>query len=361
MKAERIGILEEEAFRHTLIPGITCVELSAPLAVQYEINGGCNQRCLFCYNVWKGTENKLATLPPQKRRAVVERIIELEVFEVILSGGEPLLIPELCELIKRIAQENIKIYLITNGSFLTASLAGRLKSSGLNSLQISLHGSNSKLHDFIVRKQGSFERTISGIENAIKVFTPDAVNVNMVLVDQNHKDVETLMRFLAKMGISHFSLGFLSKAGAALSKEAGIRKGQILEAFYSLTRTGQETGLDVGISGGFPMCLFPEVERDRIIELSANLCDAGLNQIVISPLGEIRACVCLPQVLGNILTDDPAVVWKKSIFLQSLQRLEHVPTECYDCDVVSMCKGGCRAAAYWVYGDFKKIDPVLEA
>jgi radical SAM protein with 4Fe4S-binding SPASM domain len=127
-----------------------------------------------------------------------------------------------------------------------------------------------------------------------------------------------------------------------------------------MIKIGKERNLEIGISGGFPICIFPQEEQEQVISLSANICDAGLNQLVISSAGDIKACVCLPQILGNILDDNPKDVWRNSPFLQSLRRFEHVPKQCYKCDLVSMCKGGCRAAAYCTYGNFKEIDPIIE-
>lgn len=359
MEMKQLGVLEEEAFFPTVIPGIKCIKLSAPIAAQYEISGGCNQSCVFCYNVWKGDDHRATTLPPKERLQIIEKLINLGVFEVILSGGEPLLIPEICEIVNKLARENIKTYLITNGLLMTESLAYRLRASGLDSIQISLHGSSYITHDPIVQNPGSFVKTMMGIKNAIRAFTPDAVNVNMVLVEQNRKDVGALIRTLSVVGVKQFSLGFLSKTGAALTSDVGIKKNQLLESFREAMSVGQEVGIGVGVSGGFPICIFPPEERTEVIHLSVNLCDAGLNQIVISPNGDIRSCVCLPHILGNILEYDPREVWKSSSFLHFLQRFEHVPPKCYDCSLVAMCKGGCRAAAYSVYGNFQAIDPVV--
>ncbi len=362
MKVDQMGEIERSAFSPTIIPGIYSVRLSAPIAVQYELSAGCNQRCVFCYNTWKGKKEEksaLRTLSSEKRWEVIEKIITLDVFEVILSGGEPLLIPEICEMVYKLKKSNIRTYLITNGLLLTGKLAKKLKESGLDGIQISLHGSDAQINDAITGNSGSFDKTIRGFKNAVKFFNPESVNVNMVLLKDNYHDVASVMRLVDQIKGVYFSLGFLSKTGSALSADIEITKDEILEACRVMIQNGRKTGLDVGISGGFPFCLFPPEDREKIMHLSANICDAGLNQMIIAPNGDIRPCVCLPHILGNILNDDPKEVWKNSSFLRFLQHFEHVPPICHSCDLVAICKGGCRAAAYSVYGDFNSIDPII--
>lgn len=362
MKIEQIGILEKEAFSPTVIPDIHCINLSMPITVQYEVSGDCNQECIFCYNVWKGggvSTSMSITLSPEKRWQVIEKIIALDVFEVILSGGEPLFVPEICKMISRFTEKNIKTYLITNGTLLTKDMAYRLKEAGLDGIQISLHGSNAKIHETITKTPWSFNKTITGIKNTVEFFDPESISINMVLVKNNYTDIGATMRMLNRIGNLCFSFGFLSETGLAASADIGIGKDLILESFRTAMKIGREINMSVGISGGFPFCLFPLEEQEQVMRISANICDAGLNQVVISSSGEIRPCVCLPQVLGNILNDDPMEIWKNASFLHFLRRFDHIPLICHSCDLVSVCKGGCRAAAYYSYGDFQSIDPII--
>lgn len=361
MKISQLGKLEKEAFSSTIIPGIYSVNLSAPIAVQYEISSKCNQDCVFCYNVWKEKKGShQTTLALSQQFEVIEKLIKLKVFEVIFSGGEPLLIPEIHKLISKLRDANIRTSLITNGKLLTEPLLYNLKEAGLDGIQISIHASNPDLYDAIVRTSGSFFKTINGIKNAVRIFKPETINANMALISQNYYEVKPLMEFLSNLGVVSFSLGFLTKTGNALSKRISVTKSQVLEAFRTMIKISRETGLEVGISGGFPICIFPQEEQKEAINMAANLCDAGLNQLVIASNGDIRPCVCLPQKLGNILQDDPSEIWHDSPFLHFLRRLEHVPPHCHNCQLVAECKGGCRAAAYCAYHNFKEIDPIIE-
>lgn len=358
MEMGSLGLLEQESFRPTVIPEIYTINLSAPISIQYEVVAECNQRCIFCYNVWK-TQNcpSLDTLSQEKRMRVVEKIIEADVFEVILSGGEPLLAPELCNLVLKLAESNIRVYLITNRTLLTKEIAYRLKESGLKGLQISLHASEEKIHESITRLTGSCNQTLRGLRNALDAFTPELVSVNMVLIKRNLGEIKPLLKRLKGLGVSNFALGFLSQTGLASSfVTEKVSKEEIETTFKTLWNMGEAEGVTVGVSGGFPFCIFPKDEQEYALKLASNVCDAGLNQLVVSPAGEIRPCVCLPQILGNILADDLREIWVNAPFLQFLRALKHVPVKCHECDLVALCKGGCRASVFCLTGNFEEIE-----
>ena len=84
----------KEAYQETNIPNCKYLKIKAPLATQFELTSGCNQRCIFCYNVWKNlcSEQNSITLSKENQLKVIDKIIENEIFDIIFSGGEPLLV-----------------------------------------------------------------------------------------------------------------------------------------------------------------------------------------------------------------------------------------------------------------------------
>ena len=132
----------KEAYEKTDIPNIYYLKLKSPLTIQIELTRGCTQKCIFCYNVWKeGNSKKLfkKDLSKEDHLKIIEEIIKNEIFDVIFSGGEPLLIKWLEELIQKLSKKNINVRIITNGTLLDKARVNSLKKAGLNHLQISLH------------------------------------------------------------------------------------------------------------------------------------------------------------------------------------------------------------------------------
>lgn len=354
-----IGSDMESAYAETVVPGLRNIKLSAPVEVQYELTRRCNYACRFCYNVWKNGQanNEDCQLKTSEKIRAVERLIGLDVFGVVFSGGEPLLDGDIFCLIEILRRANIETSIITNGSLLTTQVCCGLRKAGLASMQISLHDHEPAKSDYLTRTRGSLELTANGIRNAVHEFGGHCINVNMVVTDYNYMDIIPMARFVKELGAGSFSIGSLSSSGEALSSCQRISRDNFQNAYRELIKAKDETGLMIAMTGGFPLCIILEIGEDPL-DFAMNFCDAGLNQFVIAPNGDIRPCVCFPQVVGNILKDNPREVWEKSEFLRTLRRMEHVPDSCYSCRFVALCKGGCRAAAFTTYNDLKASDPL---
>jgi len=352
----------KKIYRKTIISKVYYLKIKAPLSVQFELTGNCNQKCIFCYNVWKESCSKsnMKTLSKNQHLKIIDKLIENDIFDIIFSGGEPLLINWLEELIKKASDKKIYTTIITNGVLLTDKRVKSLKNSGLDSMQISLHHYNKKINDKLTGNIHSFNKTIRGIKSAIKTFGSKSINVNMVVLPETYKDVYRMAKFLKSIGVGSFTVGLPTVTGEMKNnKKTIINKDIFLEIYKSLILARKKFGIHVGFTGGFPICILPNM-RLETTEMISNYCDAGLNQLVIDPEGNLKPCVCLGYKLGNILTDDIKNIWSKNKFLLNIRELKYAPKECKDCKYISICRGGCRASAKGYYGKINAQDPLIK-
>jgi radical SAM protein with 4Fe4S-binding SPASM domain len=350
------------AYQKTKLSNCKYLKLKAPLATQFELTSGCNQRCIFCYNVWKGlcSKQNSIVLSKEEQLKVIDKIIENEIFDIIFSGGEPLLIRWLEELIKKCSNAKMQTTIITNAVLMTKKRAESLKKAGLDDLQISIHNSNPKINDKLTGLSGSFEKTIQGIKNALEIFGSENINVNMVALPETYNSVYEMAKTLHSIGISSFSIGTPSVTGEMKdNKQLVINKEMFLSIYNQLKKAKEDFGIHVSFTGGFPICLFPEINEETV-KMIGNYCDAGLNQIIIGPNGELRPCVCLGENLGNILTDNLKEIWSTNKFLLDIRAMKFVPNKCKKCKYVSICRGGCRASAQGYFGKINAIDPLMK-
>jgi len=353
----------KEAYTKTEFPNIFYLKLKSPLEMQIELTSGCNQKCIFCYNVWKEGCTRKTTeknLSKPEHLIVIDKIIKNEIFDVIFSGGEPLLVPYLDELIEKLTKKDIGTMIITNGILLTKEKALSLKKVGLESLQISLHHFSEEKNNELVGNEDAFEKTVEGIKNAVEVFGGDYVNVNMVALPKTYRDVYKMASFLNSLKVKSFSVGSPSVTGEMannLKTDIVIDKAKFLDVYEQLKKARKDFGISVSFTGGFPLCILPNFEKD--VKMISNYCDAGLNQLVIGPEGDIRPCVCLGEKVGNILKDDLQEVWKKNEFLLNLRTLKFSPEICKGCKYLAFCRGGCRASAQGYGGKLNATDPLM--
>jgi radical SAM protein with 4Fe4S-binding SPASM domain len=352
----------KDAYHKTILPNCSYLKLKSPIATQFELTSRCNQECIFCYNVWKGlcSKQNSLTLSKEEQLKIIDKIIENEIFDIIFSGGEPLLIPWLEELIKKCSDKKMYTTIITNAILMTPERARSLKEAGLRDMQISIHNPDPNINDRLTGVNGSFNQTVKGIKNALEVFGIGNINVNMVALPETYKDVYKMAKLLSNIGIGSFSVGTPSVTGKMKEdKTLVIDKKMFLEIYKQIKDAKKDFGIHVGFTGGFPICLLPEINEETV-KMIGNYCDAGLNQVIIGPGGDLRPCVCLGEKLGNILKDDLKEVWSKNQFLLDIRAMKFVPEECRNCEYVSICRGGCRASAQGYFGKINAIDPLMK-
>lgn len=357
------GIKEfNKIYKKTKIDGVFYIKLKSPISAQFELTSGCNQKCIFCYNVWKEgcSAGKRKKLSKEQQIKILNLMIDNEIFDIIFSGGEPLLVKWLDELIKIASEKKIHTTIITNGGLLTKEKAESLKKSGLNSLQISLHHFDQEINDKLVGKKGAFQKTKEGIKNALNVFDKESINVNMVVIPETYKDIYKMAKFLQSLGIFSFSVATPTATGEMhKNKRLVINKTMFLEVYNQLLSIKEKLKMNVGFTGGFPLCILPKIDAESLV-MVGNYCDAGLNQLVINPEGDIKPCVCLNPRLGNILNNNLKEVWEKSKFLKDIRQLKYLPKECNSCKYLSLCRGGCRASAFGYSGKLNAKDPLMD-
>lgn len=105
-----------------------------PIVAQIIPTRRCNLSCTYCNEY----DRVSSPVPLAEMRRRIDRLAELGTGIITLSGGEPLLHPDLAELVQHIRRCGAIATIITNGYLLTPVLVEKLDDAGLDSLQISI-------------------------------------------------------------------------------------------------------------------------------------------------------------------------------------------------------------------------------
>ncbi|WP_456372288.1 GTP 3',8-cyclase MoaA [Methanocaldococcus sp.] len=163
------------------------------------VTNKCNLKCFYCHKEGHNLDNNNNRyIKPEEFGVIVKTSTKFGVRKVKISGGEPLIRNDICEIIENVKDKKIKeISLTTNGIFLE-KYAEKLKDAGLNRVNVSLDTLNPKLYKEIT-KFGNVEKVINGIKKAINVgLTP--LKVNFLAMTINIKDLPNIMEFCRDVG-----------------------------------------------------------------------------------------------------------------------------------------------------------------
>lgn len=161
--------------------------------LRLSVTDRCDLKCRYCMPeegvAWLG-KSELLTL--EEKVKAVETLVELGIDRLKITGGEPLLYPQLIELIERLSRLPLKdLSLTTNGTHLEA-MAGSLKKAGLKRVTVSLDSTNEKRFKSITRG-GNLKRVWNGLLAAEEAgLTP--LKINCVVLKENQEDVVELAR-----------------------------------------------------------------------------------------------------------------------------------------------------------------------
>ena len=159
--------------------------------VVWNITRACNLKCVHCYND-SGACKADDELSTAEAKGVLDDLARFGVPSVLFSGGEPLMRPELFELIGYAVEKGMRTVISTNGTLITAEAAKRIKQHGVSYVGISLDGIG-PVNDRFRGVSGAFERAVAGIKNC-----QDAgvrIGLRLTLTGKNVQDLESLFDF----------------------------------------------------------------------------------------------------------------------------------------------------------------------
>ena len=153
--------------------------------VVWNTTRACNLNCIHCYAraVHRSNERELTT---EQGLNLIDDLATFGVPVILLSGGEPLLRPDLTELARYAVDKGMRAVISTNGTLIDEEKATTLKDAGVSYVGISLDGLEN-VNDHFRRMQGAFKMALNGIKNCKKAglkvglrFTMNKLNVEQV-------------------------------------------------------------------------------------------------------------------------------------------------------------------------------------
>ena len=132
------------------------------------IHAGCSLACPFCGGGPKPSPESLKTQEIIAYKTLQE-FKQKGIMMVDISSGDPIEYQHISELIDYMKKEGFCVQLSTHGVGLAdKSLADKIVAAGVDKLRIPIYGSCSEIHDTVVGKKRSFQKTISGIKYVLK-------------------------------------------------------------------------------------------------------------------------------------------------------------------------------------------------
>ena len=304
----------------------------------WECTTRCNLHCRHCGSDCS-TVNREKDMPLADFLGALDTIPQNhrpKGFTVAITGGEPLLRPDLAEAGRAIRSRGICWGIVTNGWCYDEAMHARLMGAGMGSITVSLDGLEAS-HDWMRGIPGSHGRALRaiGIIAAEPRLNSDVVTcVNR----RNLAELPQICKILEDLGVKQWRLFTVIPIGrAANDPEMILSNEQFVQLMEFIRQKRQEGGrMKVTFSCEGYLGRYEEQVRDV-----RYFCHAGVN--IASILIDGRICAC-PNIdrdrfsQGSIYTDNFYEVWEKR-FKPFRDRSWAKTGRCADCKIWKNCLG----------------------
>lgn len=323
--------------------------VKAPLTINWALNNNCNFRCRHCYSR-ADTEQELDR---DTLCAAIAKVARMGVLAVNFGGGEPLLRRDLLEIASYAAQSGLQVSMNSNGYLIDRETAIALKTAGFAKIGISIDSHQSEIHDHFRGVPESHERACRALEYLAEAGI--RTSISTVICRINHQEIDSLITFARNHGADQLNFHNFKCAGLGLAHRDELDLSpEEWRDFYRVALAAKKSGAGIDISLDDPIIASLGLKEGSGSLVKGSVC--GKLSLNIKSNGDITPCGFIPIVIGNIVHDDLAGLWRDSPVLEKLRNKE--PTgKCVSCNHYTDCLGGCSARALAVSGDFDAPDP----
>lgn len=352
---------KEELIKAGLLEEGLCVESQvsneALEGILFLVTQACNLACHHCS--W-GSASVPEDFPRDFFYKIVKEVSSLGVKSLLISGGEPLLWPDLFDMIS-FASQKLRVSLSTNGTLIGETEAQKVKEAGVSEIAISLDGISARTHDDL-RGKGNFQKTLQGIDSLKREGLGEKINLHFCLSKRSIDEAIDFPKFAEKLGIRKITYLSMKKLGKASKVWNDLKPDR--ESYQEFLLKLYETFF----TQGFPIVVNSPLSGFRPVvkpQERVSTCPFG-TQLIVDVKGGIYPCpgMFFPDYrLGNVfdMSIEEAMRSPKFEALKEAFRARQEKIgRCRSCTWRNLCRGGCTSSVYTEKGTIWETDDLCE-
>jgi radical SAM protein with 4Fe4S-binding SPASM domain len=318
----------------------------------WELTLKCNLNCIHCGSVAGSARQQELTI--KECFQIADEIIELKCKELTFIGGEIFLYKGWEKIANYLSMHGMLVNLMSNGYMIGNSEIDQMKFASLSNVGISLDGTEA-IHNQIRGNKLSFSR----IQNTFNLLNKAEVPIGVVtsLLETNYQSLEDLYQFLVVNNVNLWQIQLVNPMGNMKKKRELILNREHIPDLINFVREKNKDRKMLVVAADNIGYYYEDTEG-RIRGTMSPLCywtgcSAGIATIFIDSVGNVKGCGALYDekfIEGNLRQSSLKEIWnsKDSFNYNRKFTVDMLTGNCRDCDVGSICHGGCRASNYFM-------------
>ncbi len=341
--------------------------------VVWNVGQRCNLRCVHCYSHSRDKEYT-GELNTDEAKRFIEDIARFGSPVILFSGGEPLMRPDILELIEYAKSQGMRAVLSTNGTLISGDTAAQLKELGLSYVGISLDGLKDT-HDKFRCVKGAFDMAMTGLRNCRKAGIK--VGLRFTINNRNVDDIPGIFELAEEENIPRICFYHLVYSGRGsklidedLPKDVKRKTVDLIidstKALFDRGQPKEVLTVDNHADGVYLYLRMlkedPESAKDVLELLKMNGGNSSGDGIgCVSWNGSVHADQFWRQhTFGNVKKRQFSEIWtdmSNSLMKKLKNKKLYVKGRCSKCKYLDICGGNFRARAEAVSGDIWAEEP----
>ncbi len=329
-----------------------------PFIVSWNLTSRCNLLCGHCYL----DAGELAGPDPISTNGAFRIIDEIAGLSpgamLVLTGGEPLLRPDIFDVVGRAYSAGLSPVIGTNATLLAPESIKRLVESGAQGFGVSLDSLSPQIHDRARGMEGAWEKTMKAIDALSSSGSP--FQLQFTVMRENSEEIGPFIEFAIAKGAKAANFFFLVCTGRG-QKTTDLTPVEYESALTLIAQKEKEyEGRIMVRARCAPHLVRIAGQSDpesSLLRGATSGCIAGRGYLRISPEGFVTPCPYIPASPSSPNIKDTALreIWEKGKEFADL-RSPNLEGRCARCEYAESC-GGCRARALASNGGLMAEDP----
>ena len=323
------------------------MKAAAPTLVSFAVTRECNLKCKHCYSQSIDSPHPQELNTAEAKR-LISQIAEAGAHLLILDGGEPLMRPDVFDLVRHSRSVGLTTVMGTNGTLITTEVAAKLVEAGIQALAISLDGADKETHDAFRGVEGVWEQMLRGVENVRQAGIPFQIAPTLrherwgqwgAIADKAKEwgatAVEVFDYVSVGRGEENPEFEMTVEERRAFVREYIARQRADDEVVYRCVALPQ---LWVEVEKTVP-------EEEVLMKFVRSCCAAGIRYCCVLYEGTVYPCMVLQEKAGDVREQSFLDIWQNSEVFQVLRDRDRLEGKCGRCDYRYVC-GGARCRVY---------------
>lgn len=333
--------------------------------IAWEVTRSCNLACAHCRAAAhpEPYEGELDTL---EAKALIDSFKEVGDPIIIFTGGDPMMRPDIYELVAYAAEKGLTCAFAPNGTLITAENARKLKEAGVERCSISIDGPDADSHDKFRGMPGAFAASLRGIGHLKKAGVP--FQINTTVTKDNLASFKDIFRLCEDLGAAAWHIFLLVPVGRGEGLADQVITASeyedVLRWFYDFRKT-TNMQLKATCAPHYYRIMRQRAKAEGVkieprtfgMDAFTRGCLGGTGFCFISHTGQVQPCGYLELDCGNVRATPFPQIWRESAIFRNLRDREKYEGKCGECEYHNVC-GGCRARAYSMTGNYLGPEPL---